>query len=133
MDFAIARSPTWGWLLSAFGASAKRSVVRMEDDALDVEFGSFHQRISYSDIQSASVVARRLSGWRYSIGWRTNLAGTVALLGAAENVVGLELSKPFAAKLVPLFPKVSCHTLNISLEAPDAFVIALRSKLTAHA
>ncbi len=133
MDFQIARSPTWGWLLTAFGATAENSVVCIEPEVLDVRFGTFHHRIPLADIRSASVVARRLTGWRYSIGWRTDLVGTLALLGAAQNVVGLELSKPFEAKLVPLFPKVSCHTLKISMEAPDAFVIALRSRLTAHA
>jgi hypothetical protein len=128
MDFTIARTPAWRWLLSLFGATEARSKVRLDGDALDVEFGPFHHRIGLGDVSKVSVAYRTLAWWQYSIGWRTNLAGTVALMGAAANVVQLSLARPFKARLFPGIT-VTCRELYISMEDPDAFVRAVGSRL----
>jgi hypothetical protein len=128
MNFTISRTPTWSWLLSLFGATGARSRVRLDDDALDVEFGPFHERIALRDVARVGVAHRQLPWWQYSIGWRANLRGSVALLGEAANVVQLSLARPFRVRLFPGV-RVTCRELFISLEAPDAFVRAVGTKL----
>lgn len=123
MRFEIARTPTWRWLLAALGATASRSFVEVAEDGVDVRFGSFHQHIPYSELKSASVAMREVPWYRYSIGWRTNLRGGVGLIGAARDIVKLELTRPRRVSLAGL--PVSCRELYISMEAPDAFVAAL--------
>jgi hypothetical protein len=128
MNFNISRTPAWRWLLALFGATSSHSQVRIEEDALDVEFGPFHHRIALADVARVSVAYRKLSWWQYSIGWRTNFAGTVGLLGEAANVVQVSLLKPFKARLFPGI-SVTCRELFISMEAPDAFVSAVGTRL----
>ena len=130
MTYTISRSPFWRWLLALFGATGERSQVRLHPDALDVQFGPFHERIALGELTQVAVAHRRLPWWRYSLGWRTNLVGTVALMGAPENVVRLSLAR---SRLVRLFPgvRVPCRELLISLEEPDAFVAAVEARLAA--
>lgn len=126
MEFTISRTPTWRWLLALLGATEKRAKVRLDDDSMDVEFGPFHHRIALADVSKVAV--RDLPWWQYSIGWRTNLNGSVGLLGSTSNVVQVSLSKPFKAHLFAGV-RVTCRELFVSLDAPDAFVTAVGNKL----
>lgn len=132
MNFQISRTPTWAWLLSVFGATKANSVVTVEQDTLDVHFGFFHHRLPLTNLKSAGVVARKLPWYRYSLGWRTDFQGRIALMGEAANVVELQFSTPFEARVAPLTPMIRCHTLLISMEAPDAFVAELGRRLATH-
>lgn len=128
MDFTISRAPAWRWLLSLFGATERHSSVHLDDEALDVEFGPFHHRIPLAEVQKVTLSHRTLPWWQYSIGWRTNFGGRVALLGEAANVVQVSLRRPFKARLFPGV-HVNCQELFMSMEAPDAFVSAVGTKL----
>jgi len=128
MRFQIDRTPTWSWLLSMFGATKDQSYVDVREGEVEVRFGFFRQVIPLSEIRAASVAARTLPWYQYSIGWRTNLAGRVALVGAARNLVKLELNHPRPMNIgIP----VRCRELFVSMEAPDAFVAALQPRLAA--
>lgn len=127
MRFEIARSPVWRWLLAGLGATERRSVVEVDDEAVDVTFGFFHQRIPFSELKGASVAMRTVPWYLYGIGWRTNLAGGVGLIGAARDIVKLELAKPRRVSIAGL--PVTCRELYISMQEPDAFVAALGPKV----
>lgn len=124
--FAIARSPRFAWLLALFGATADRAQVRLHPDSLDVEFGPFHERLPLSEVVGVEVAYREVPWWRRSLGWRTDLVGTVALVGRSANLVRLTLEP---ARRVRVFPWAwaRCRELLVSLEEPDAFVAAVRS------
>jgi hypothetical protein len=130
MTYTISRSPSWRWLLGLLGATQDRSQVRLDGDALDVWFGPFHERIALGELTGVAVAHRRLPWWKYSLGWRSNLVGTVALLGTPANVVRLSLAR---SRMVRLFPgvRVPCKALLISLEAPDDFVAAVEARRAA--
>lgn len=130
MRFQIDRTPTWSWLLAAFGATKDHSFVDVRDREVEVRFGFFHQTIPLTEIRAASVAMRTVPWYRYGIGWRTNLSGTVGLIGAARNVVKLELSRSRRVNLgLPV--NVECRELYVSMEEPDAFVAALQPRLRA--
>jgi hypothetical protein len=127
MTYTISRSPFWRWLLALFGATEGRSQVRLHPDALDVQCGPFHERIALGDLEEVAVAHRQLPWWRYSLGWRTDLLGRVALVGAPANLVRLTLA---SRRWVRLFPgvRVPCRELLVSLEAPDDFVRAVEAR-----
>lgn len=128
MRFQIERTPTWRWLLSAFGATADRSYVDVREGEVEIRFGFFHQTIPLAELRAASVAMRQVPWYAYSIGWRTNLRGAVGLIGAAKNVVKLELTR---SRRVFIGLPVECRELYLSMEAPDAFVASLQPRLCA--
>ncbi|MEW6430796.1 MAG: hypothetical protein AB1730_04745 [Myxococcota bacterium] len=128
MKFQIDRTPTWRWLLALLGATEARSFVDVREREVEVRFGFFHQTIPLAEIRGAEVAMRRVPWYAYSIGWRTNFAGAVGLIGAARNVVKLSLGR---SRRVFLGLPVECRELYVSMENPDAFVAALQSRLRA--
>jgi len=127
MRFEIARSKVWGWLWALLGATAERSVVKVDAEGVDITFGAFRQRLAFSELQDIGVWEREVPWYRSSIGWRTNFIDTVALLGMARNVVRLELKAP---RLVWLLGwPVRCRFVKLSMQDPDAFVAAVASHL----
>jgi hypothetical protein len=131
MRFQIDRTPTWSWLLAALGATKDLSFVEVRDREVEVRFGSFHETIPLSELRAASVAMRTVPWYRYGIGWRSNLNGKVGLIGAARNVVKLELSRSRRVDIGLPLMKVECRELYVSMEEPDAFVAALQPRLRA--
>ena len=124
MRFLMSLSPTWRWLLALLGATTERSYVDVGADGLEVRFGSFLQRIPFREVIGAMVYIRTAPWYAYSIGWRTNLRGGVALIGAPKNLVKLELRTARRVSLMGI--PTTMRELYVSLEDPDAFVQAVR-------
>ena len=123
MRFPMSVSPTWRWLLALLGGTPERSYVEVGADGLEVRFGSFSQRIPFREVISVVVYARTVPWYAYFIGWRTNLRGGVALVGAAENLVKLELRTARRVSLMGI--PTTMRELYVSLENPDAFLRAV--------
>lgn len=119
--FPILISPLWRPLLLPFGATAASSYAEIEDDYLRVRFGwLFDHRFPLLHVEGASP-----SHWPLwaGVGWRTNFAGTVGLVGTYVNVVEVRFSEPQRVRL--LLPTM-CQRLFVSLEEPRPFIWALR-------
>jgi hypothetical protein len=121
MRFPILVSPLWRPFLLPFGGSRDRSYVEIEDGTVRVRFGwLFDHRFPLDEVEGASP-----SHWPVwaGIGWRTNLAGTVGLVGTYVNVVEVRFKKPQRVRM--LIP-TRCQRLYVSLEEPREFMSALR-------
>jgi hypothetical protein len=118
--FAIRRSPFWRPLLVLFGATASRSYVLVEQDAIEVRFGFFHHRFARERIAAARQSEGR---WWYGIGWHTDLMQSLILNGSLGGIVELELRPPGLVWL--LFIPIRCSRLYLSLEDPEGFVRAV--------
>ena len=81
------------------------------------------QRIPFLEVTSVAVHARIVPWYAYRIGWRTNLRGSIALVGAAENLVKLELRTVRRVSLMGI--PTTMRELYVSLEEPDAFLRAV--------
>ena len=92
-----------------------------------MRFGSFLQRIPFREVISVAISARTLPWYMYSIGWRANLRGRVALVGASKNLVKLELLTARRVSLMGI--PTTMRELYVSLEDPDAFVQVVRPHL----
>lgn len=123
MRFQIARDSVFQPILSLFSATRARSFVNVEPDEVEIRFGFTHQRIPRSEIRSASRAPRRgLFGW--GIGWRTNLNGTVALVGSSTNLVKLKLALP---RRIFVGITVTAKEIVLSLEEPAEFIARFHS------
>lgn len=119
--FALRRDPVWRPLLLLFGGTAGGSFVELGPGTLRVRFGpGFDATIPRAEVAEAAPVRWPLLG---GVGWRTNLRGAVALVGATRGVVRLRLVAPRRCRFfgVPL----RCRELYVSLEEPDAFLALL--------
>ena len=123
MRFPMSLSPTWRWLLALLGGTPERSYVEVGAEGLEVRFGSFSQRIPYRELTRVAIHARTVPWYAYRIGWRMNLRGGVALVGAAENLVRLELRTARQVSLMGI--PTMMRELYVSLEDPDAFLRAV--------
>jgi hypothetical protein len=118
--FPIRRSLIWRPLLILFGGSRARSFVAIEDRALHLRFGwLFDETVPIAEVVEAVPAPWPLLG---GIGWRTDLAGRVGLIGSTEGVVRLRLS-PRRPVRVPF--RAPCELLFVSLEQPLVFLEAL--------
>ncbi len=123
MRFQIARDAPFQPLLSLFSATEARSFVNVEADEVEIRFGFTHQRIQRTEIRSVSLAPRKgLFGW--GIGWRTNLNGTVALVGSPNNLVKLELTLP---RKIFVGISVTAKHIVLSLEKPAEFIAQFHS------
>lgn len=121
MLFPILISPFWRPLLLPFGGSPERSYAELEDGTLHVRFGwLFDQRFPLEEVEAASP-----SHWPVwaGIGWRTNFAGTVGLIGTYVNIVEVRFREPQRVRM--LLP-TRCSRLYVSLEEPREFIATLR-------
>ncbi|MBL9039041.1 MAG: PH domain-containing protein [Archangium sp.] len=121
MRFMIARSTMWRWLLWLFGATERSSFIEVTPDALDVRFGFFHQRIPRAQVRRVEVVGTP-SWYQWGIGWRTNLAGGVGLIGTTRGLVRIELTE---ARPMFIGILVRAHQLTVSMEEPERFAAAV--------
>lgn len=123
--FPIRRDPLWRVPLLIIGATEARSVVTLEDDALDVRFGGARVRIPYANVRS---VRERAWSWLLGVGIRIAGDKTLGLVGATEGVVQIALKEPSSEGV--LFLR---HPRNVavSLEDPAGFVAAVERRLRA--
>lgn len=58
--------------------------------------------------------------WFGGIGWRTDLAGTVGLIGSLKGVVGIRFHS--RQRVAMVFPRLPCGVLAVSLRDPEGFL-----------
>ena len=88
MHYPIRIAPLWRLWLLLFGVTQKSAFAELSEEGLLVRFGFVEYRISLEEIASAS-----LSTWSIwaGVGWRPDLAGTLALIGAPGRAADLRL------------------------------------------
>jgi hypothetical protein len=121
MRFPMHFSPLTKMLVWPLGTRRERAGVSLEGDRLHVQMPPFFEA-SFGLEQVAE--ARREDHWPWyrGLGWRTDFGGTIALVGAQEGVICLELSPPAPVRL---FLRTTCRRLYISLEDPAGFLAML--------
>jgi len=116
--FPIRIDPFWRPLLLVGAATRENSYLELDEQDLAVQFGWFFGRtIPRSEIESAE---RRDWPLWMGVGWRTNIANHVGLIGSRQGVVELKLKHP-----VRVWGVVRCTRIAVSLEQPDEFLAAL--------
>ncbi len=118
MHYPISIAPLWRLWLLLFGVTQKSAFAELSEEGLLVRFGLAEYRISFEEISSAS-----LSTWSIwaGVGWRPDLAGTLALIGAPGRAVDLRLRerKQLGRSGFPY------ERLVVTLENPERFVDAI--------
>ena len=118
--FPILISPLWRPFLFPFGATPERAFAAIEDNHLHVRFGRlFDHRFPLKAVEG--VAPSHWPVWA-GVGWRTNLRGTIGLVGSYVNIVEIRFKEPQRVRL--LFP-FTCKRLALSLEEPRDFIAAL--------
>jgi hypothetical protein len=108
-------------LMVPFGVTRRQAYAQLQDGKLHVRFGPmFNERIRLDNIEAAEVA--RWPRWA-GVGLRTNLRGSVGLVGSYDNTVKLTLKEAQPAHLF-LFP-AKCKRLYVSLEDPEGFLDAI--------
>jgi hypothetical protein len=109
----------WRPLLFLFGGSPGRSYAEVTPEAVRFRFGFFDRVVPRSEIVE---VEQRSWPWWLGVGWRSNLVGTVGLIGARTGVVQVRLRTRIWVWFV-----FACDRIAISVEDPEGFVAALAS------
>jgi hypothetical protein len=126
--FPILISPLWRYLILPFGATPERCFAEIEEGELHVRFGwLFNQRIPLEEVESVS-----LGHWPVwaGVGLRTNLRGTVGLIGTYVNTVEVRFKEPQRVRmLIPM----RCERLYLSVQEPHEFISAVTRRLTVEA
>lgn len=116
--FPIHIDARWRPLLLVGGATRANSYVQVDDENVTFRFGGlFSRKVPRDEIASAAVMRWPL--WM-GIGWRSNLRGTIGLIGSYHGVVEVRLKK--AGRAWKVFP---CNRIAVSLEDPQGFIAAL--------
>ena len=108
-------------LMIPFGVTRRQAYAQLQDGVLHVRFGPmFNERIRLDNIETAEV-----SHWpRWAgVGLRTNLRGSIGLVGSYGNTVKLTLKEPQPIHMFVLPAK--CERLYLSLEDPEGFLEAI--------
>lgn len=108
-------------LMIPFGVTRRQAYAQIQDDKLHIRFGPmFNERVRIQNIASAEMA--HWPRWA-GVGLRTNLRGSVGLVGSVGNTVKLTLKEPQPVHLF-LFP-AKCERLYMSLEDPEGFLEAI--------
>jgi hypothetical protein len=100
------------------------SYLAVEGDRLRVRFGwFFNHTFPLSDIEG---VERGRWPWYGGLGWRSNLAGLVGLVGSYRGVVEIRFRERHRVGGIMPFFKLSCDRLAVSLQEPDELIAELR-------
>jgi hypothetical protein len=104
------------------------SYVAVEGDRLRVRFGwFFNQSFALSDVEGAEAASWP---WYFGLGWRSNLAGTVGLIGSLGGVVVIRFrERQRVGGILPFF-KLRCDRLAVSLREPEDFVGEIQHYVT---
>jgi hypothetical protein len=113
-------------LLIGFTRDAN-SYLTVEGYRLRARFGWFFNNVfSLADIES---IEPSRWPWYGGLGWRSNLAGLVALVGSYHGVVEIRFKRRQRISGVVPLVKLHCDRLVVSLEQPDEFILALRRSI----
>lgn len=108
-------------LMIPFGVTRRQAYAQVQDGKLHVRFGPmFNERIRVDNIEAVEVT--KWPRWA-GVGLRTNLRGSVGLVGAYGSAVKLTLKETQPVHLY-LFPG-RCKRLYMSLEDPEGFMTAI--------
>lgn len=121
--FAIRIDPIWRPLLLCGGATRDNSFVEVTDEHVTFHFGLLFLRT----IPRGEIVAVESRHWPLlmGIGWRSDLRGTIGLIGSYEGVVEVRLAS--RSRVWFIFP---CDRICVSLEDPNGFMGALQPRPT---
>lgn len=124
MHFAISCNRTFKALASVLGTGPGRSGVEAEPDRIDVRMGwAFRSSIPRASVREVELVARIPALMELGV---HGLNGAWSVNGSSAGVVKVA-SAPAGARVLSV--PVRLGTLYLSLEEPDAFVVAA-SRLT---
>jgi hypothetical protein len=113
--YAVRIDPIWRPLLAPFGALESGSYAEVRNHGIHIHFGFLFERtFSHEEIESAS---RWQPAWWHGIGYRSNLAGRISLLGSHQGVVEVRLKK--RSRSWGVFP---LKRIAISLQDPQGFL-----------
>lgn len=113
--YAVRIDPIWRPVLAPFGALESGSYAEVRNHGIHIHFGFLFERtFGHEEIESAS---RWQPAWWDGIGYRTNLAGRIALLGSHQGVVEIRLKK--RSRAWGIFP---LKRIAISLQDPQGFL-----------
>jgi hypothetical protein len=120
MKFAISFNPLFKPLATILGTGPGQSGVEVEADRIDVRMGwAFRAGIPRASIRKVEQVDRIPALMGLGVhGWR----GTWAVNGAQRGAVKITIDPPADARV--LLVPVKLRELYISLEQPEAFVVA---------
>jgi hypothetical protein len=115
-------------LLFLFGGTRRGSFVEIGRRALRVRFGPLFDE-SF-DIVEIEVVRYGRWPFVFGLGWRTDLAGRIALVGSYSGIVEIKLRARQRRRFLLPFLHLKYDRLVVSLDDPEAFLDAARSLLT---
>jgi hypothetical protein len=108
-------------LMIPFGVTRRQAYAQVQDGKMHVRFGPmFDERIRVDNVEAVEVA--KWPRWA-GVGLRTNLRGSIGLIGSYGNTVKLTLKEAQPVHLY-LFP-ATCKRIYISLEDPEAFMAAI--------
>lgn len=99
------------------------SYAAIEDGTLRVRFGWFFNNTF--PLAAVGGARRERWPWVYGLGWRSNLAGFIGVVGSySGGVVAWFKETQRVSGIVP-FLKLRCDQLMLSLQEPQEFIKAL--------
>ena len=114
----------WRPLIVPLGGTDARSYAEITDD------GQLHVRFGFPFDHTFPIASiERVEGarppWWAGIGWRTNFASSIGLLGSHDGCVEIHFREPTTINM-PLPSR--CERLTISLKLPREFLAALAAQ-----
>lgn len=121
-SFPILRDPLWRLPLLIIAATASRSIVTVDDDTIDLQFGIARVTIPIANVAS---VAQREWSWILGIGIRIASDKTLGLIGSTRGVVQIALRERTVDGLLFLRRP---RNVAVSLEDPWGFIEAIERR-----
>jgi hypothetical protein len=105
----------WRPLLGLFSGTEEQSYVEIDHATVHFRFGSWFDRsVPVGGIESVSL---RRWPWWLGVGWRSDLRGTIGLIGSTMGVVEVALREP-----LDKWGPFRCERIAVSLEDPEGFM-----------
>jgi hypothetical protein len=119
MRHPIKISRPWQGLFALFGFSAAGSYVEVDEQAVQLHFGTANERIPLAEIAG---VARRPWPVLYGLGAKLGPSGGVSYVGSIEGVVQIDFVSPRPMNVWGPFRTSHALCAIVSLENPDQFI-----------
>lgn len=123
--FNIHIDPLWSLPLLIIGATQEKSWAEVGAEEIQVKFGIGEERFPLAEV--ASVEPHEWSLF-YGIGHRVGYGG-VGYVGSTDRVVEIKFKRPLSFNLIFGIHK-DFPSFFLSLEDPDAFIAAVRDRLS---
>lgn len=122
-NFPIRLDDVWRLLLPLINVRKSTAFIELDDEALNIRFGWFRERIGLDAIASLTPMK-----WPfiYGVGLRIAPGRTIGLIGSTQEVVEIRLKEPRKVR-VPF--KMSVETLAISVESHEQFIEAVQARI----